>query len=125
QIEERRLEQPRGMGRIWRIAPDGAPKAKLQLTFAKASSAELVASLGHPNGWVRDTAQRLLVERRDPAAIEMLRKPAPQKISGAMYFAPVFKLDPLARLHRLWTLDGLGALDRETLLDALDDADAR
>jgi len=27
-----------------------------------------VKSLGDANGWVRDTAQRLLVEQRDPAA---------------------------------------------------------
>ncbi len=30
---------------------------------SKASPAELVATLSHPNGWWRDTAQRLLVER--------------------------------------------------------------
>ena len=34
--------------------------------MSKATSGELVKNLQHPNGWWRDTAQRLLVERKDP-----------------------------------------------------------
>jgi mono/diheme cytochrome c family protein len=34
-------------------------------------------------------------------------------------------VNPLGRLHALWTLDGLGALDRDTLVKALTDADPR
>ena len=30
-----------------------------------SDSMELVKFLAHPNGWVRDTAQRVLVERDD------------------------------------------------------------
>jgi mono/diheme cytochrome c family protein len=115
QIEERKLEEPRALGRIWRIAPDGAPKANFKaLALARASSSELVARLGDANGWTRDTAQRLLVERRDPAAARELTATAvdPQKPA-------------LARLHALWTLEGAKALDRSTVLVALADADAR
>ena len=36
------------------------------------TSRELVALLVHPNGWVRDTAQRSLVERRDVSAAPAL-----------------------------------------------------
>jgi mono/diheme cytochrome c family protein len=32
--------------------------------------------------------------------------------------------EPLARIHALWTLEGLGAMDKPTLFKALDDADA-
>jgi glucose/arabinose dehydrogenase/mono/diheme cytochrome c family protein len=114
QIEERKLEQPRALGRIWRITADGSPAANFrQVALARASSGELVAKLGDANGWTRDTAQRLLVERRDPAAAKALTATA---------------IDPqqpaLARLHALWTLDGMGALDRSTVLGALADADA-
>jgi mono/diheme cytochrome c family protein len=54
--------------------------------------------LGHPNGWRRDTAQRLLVERRDQTAVAALEKLA----RGAR--------DPRTRLHALWTLDGIDAI---------------
>ena len=37
-------------------------------------SAQLVETLSHPNGWWRDTAQRLLVERGDSAVVPALNK---------------------------------------------------
>jgi mono/diheme cytochrome c family protein len=65
------------------------------------------------NGWWRDTAQRLLVERNDRAAVPLLVKLA---TSGA---------NPLGRLQALWTLQGMGEIDVDTLRKAVDDADAR
>ncbi len=112
QIEERGLEKPLALGRIWRITPDGAPKAKFDLGLAKASTAELVAKLGDANGWTRDTAQRLLVEQRDPAATAALSKLAVDAAQPAT-----------ARLQALWTLDGTRALGRKTVNAALDDTD--
>jgi glucose/arabinose dehydrogenase/mono/diheme cytochrome c family protein len=117
QIDERGLAEGRGFGRIWRIVPDGAPKANFKnVALARASTAELVDKLGDGNGWVRDTAQRLLVEKRDAAATAALRKTAQDASRPA-----------LARLHALWTLDGIGseALDRATLTATLKDKDAR
>lgn len=80
-------------------------------TLSDASTAELVNTLGHPNAWWRDTAQRLLVERQDRAAIPILKSEIANHKSSI----------PLARLHALWTLDGLKALDEETVLRALRD----
>ena len=40
--------------------------------LAHASPGELVATLSHPNGWRRDTAQRLLVERGAKAVVTAL-----------------------------------------------------
>ncbi len=113
QIEERGLADGIGLGRIWRIVPDNAPKAKFDAGLARATAAQLVEKLSDANGWVRDTAQRLLVEQRDPAAAPLL--------AGVARTAR----DPLARLHALWTLDGLGALDKPTVLRGLADKDAR
>jgi len=113
QIEERNLGQGIGLGRIWRIVPDGAPKANFKSGLATATTAQLVEKLGDANGWVRDTAQRLLVEKRDPAAAVMLRQ------------AATVATHPLARVHALWALDGLGGLDKPTVLAALADQDAR
>jgi len=113
QIKERNLEQPLSLGRIYRIVPDGAPKAAFASNLAGLSAADLVARLADANGWVRDTAQRLLVERRDPAAAAALR--------ALLAATPA----PLGRLHALWTLDGLGALDAALVLRALGDTDIR
>jgi mono/diheme cytochrome c family protein/glucose/arabinose dehydrogenase len=114
QIEERSLEKGVNLGRIWRIVPDGAPKANYQLTLATASPVELTAKLSDPNGWVRDTAQQLLVEKRDPAANVALRRLA---VDAAQ--------PPLARVHALWTLEGTDGLDRGTIAAALADKDPR
>lgn len=112
QIDERKLAEGLHYGRIWRIVPEGAPKAKFDLGLARASATELVNFLTNENGWVRDTAQRLLVEKRDPAATAALAKLA---LDGAK--------PALARLHALWSLDGMGMLDRKTVLAALGDTD--
>jgi len=117
QIEERGLDNGIALGRIWRIVPDGAPKADFKnIALARAATPALIEALGDANGWVRDTAQRLLVERREPAATTALRTTALAAGKPA-----------LARLHALWTLDGIGgdALDRATTLAALADKDPR
>jgi mono/diheme cytochrome c family protein len=115
QIEERGLDKGLGLGRIWRIVPQGAPKAKYDVGLARASIDELVAKLGDPNGWVRDTAQRLLAQKRDGSATKSLR--------AATLDA---SHPPLARLHALWALEGTGeGLDRATVISAMNDKDGR
>lgn len=109
QILDRSLDQPLDLGRIYRIVSDAkSPGPKPQL--AKAASEQLVTSLSHPNGWWRDTAQRLLVERNDPASIAPLKQLVD---AGA---------NALGRLHALWTLEGMRQLDFATLKAALNDA---
>src|SRR5262249_41655325 len=98
-------------GRIWRVVPrDSTPRPPPRWPSGE-SAAPLVSRLADPNGWWRDTAQRLLVERREIAAIGPLRELVRTSSS------------PLARVHALWTLDGLSALDLDTLRDALRDAE--
>jgi len=111
-IAARKLEQPINQGRIWRIVPD--TEKRPQPVRVPKESAERVKLLSHANGWVRDTAQRLLVESADAAAAPALRQAA----SDA-------KSKPLGRLHALWTLDGTGAASPEVLRVALKDADAQ
>lgn len=106
-VRQHVLETPTGMGRIWRIVPDGVkvpPLPKLP-----SGTTALVSQLEQPNGWRRDTAQRLLVQGRDPAAAPAL----------AELFAAT-KL-PQARVHALWTLHGLGQLDPALIEQALGD----
>lgn len=82
-------------GRIWRLAPAGYKQPSAP-RLSKATTAELVAQLENENAWWRETAQRLLLERRADAAIEPLRK----LLHGS-------KLTQ-ARLHALYTLHILG-----------------
>ena len=58
-------------GRIYRIVPADFKRPKLP-RLGKAKTPELVGSLSRPNGWERDTAARLLYERRDPKAVPLL-----------------------------------------------------
>ena len=60
-------------GRIWRVRPKStaAPGGR-RPSLGKAGVPELVGLLGHPNGWWRMTAQRLLVERQDRAVVPLL-----------------------------------------------------
>ena len=111
QILERGLDQPLGRGRIYRIVPEGAPvpAERSRPRFSTETPAQWVEHLSHPNGWWRQTAQRLLVERNERSVVPELRRLA---ISGS---------DPRARLHALWTLDGLDEIDLATLGTAISD----
>ncbi len=109
-ILDRKLEQPFNQGRIWRIVPDGA---KPQTVKLPAESAKIVDFLGHANGVVRDTAQRVLVERKDAAVAPAIAKIA---TNGAT---------PLAKIHALWTLEGMAALTPDVITACLKDKDAK
>ncbi len=102
QVEGRALDQPIGLGRIWRIVPDNAP-LRDDPPPNDADDAALAAMLAHPAGWWRDTAQRLLIERNAISQAPAIRELAQSSD------------DPRARLHALWTLEGLDLL---TLGDA-------
>jgi putative membrane-bound dehydrogenase-like protein len=106
------LRRGRDQGRIYRIAPTGfSPRKPPQLSHA--TTAELVATLEHPDGWWRDTAHRLLFERQDPAAIGQLQT-----------LAAASKSD-VTRVHVLWSLFGLKALTDDMLTKALSEPSAR
>jgi putative membrane-bound dehydrogenase-like protein len=88
------------MGRIYRIAPK-TPLAKhgMRPAMSKMSAVELVAHLESTNGWHRQTAQRILLERQDKSAIPALRNLAAKSAN------------PVGRAQALWMLEGLGALE--------------
>ncbi len=108
QIVARKLEQPVGYGRIYRVMHDTTSRDTTR-PFANALPAQLVDALSHPNGWRRDTAQRLLVERGAKSVV-----PALTTLATAAS-------DWRARLHALWTLDGIDAIQPAAVMAALDD----
>jgi mono/diheme cytochrome c family protein len=111
-IRTHNLAQGIHFGRIYRVVHEST-RRDARPSLSKATPAALVDLLSHPNGWHRDTAQRLLVERGDrsvvPALTAQVRASAP----------PV---EPRTKLHALWTLDGLDALEPSLVVDALGDA---
>jgi putative membrane-bound dehydrogenase-like protein len=101
-IKERGLEQPVGLGRIWRVVHTSTKRDTLP-RLSTESPAKLVAELSSANGWRRYKAQQILVERRDTTIAPALRTIASRSANE------------IARLHALWTLDGIGAIDDATL----------
>lgn len=108
QAESRGIDKVISCGRIYRVTHSAkAPSPVPKLSYATWQ--ELVAQLGHANGWRRDTAQRLLIERNEPKSASALASVVSKHNS------------PLARLHALWTLEGMRKLEPETLMEALED----
>ena len=99
-------------GRIYRIVPDDFKQPPAP-RLAKARTLDLAMNLAHFNGWHRDTAARLLCEQASPATAPLL--------SNMLQLAR----SPLARLHALATLDGLGTLEEAHVARGLRDEDDR
>ncbi len=106
-IEPTGMQHVAGHGRVWRLVhkdfkPGPQPK------MIGETPAQLIAHLTHPNGFWRDTAQRMLIVKNDksvvPALIALLKSD-----------------NHLARLHALWTLEGLDAITPEILRAAMKD----
>lgn len=101
-------------GRLWRVRPVDRvgrqrPGTVVRAQLFQAKNDALVRLLGSDNGWWRETAQRLLIERNAQDMVPALRRIFTEQRNTK------------ARLHALWTLDGLGALDEKTLITALRD----
>ena len=112
QVERNGLQNNTNRGRVWRLVhKDFTPGPQPKMLDEK--SAQLVAHLEHPNGFWRDTAQKLLVVRQDQSVVPALQTMA----RGSK--------NPLARMHAMWTLEGLGALDAALAREKLKDENPR
>jgi len=107
QIEAHELQKEIGRGRIYRLRHESFEPGS-QPRMLEETPAQWVQHLSHPNGWWRDTAQKLLVLRRDLSVVPALEKLASSDAT-----------DSRPRLHALWTLEGLSALREELILRAL------
>jgi mono/diheme cytochrome c family protein/glucose/arabinose dehydrogenase len=110
-IEQYQLDKVVKKGRIWRISYDGMPRRTAPPRMLNETPAQLVKHLSDANGWWRDTAQQLLVLAQDKSVVPALTQLA--RTSS----------DPLARIHALWTLEGLGAADATLIRELLKHAD--
>lgn len=96
-------------GRIYRVMPANSSYKKATPALSKAGSDSLVQLFAHPNQWYAQQAHRLLVERQDKSVI-----PALKKMFG--------HADPRARIHVLYVLEALHALDLSIVKKALADS---
>jgi uncharacterized protein len=97
--------------RLYRVQHKEAIKLPAY-TLDASKPAELVKMLEHPNGWVRDTANRLLSETRPAAVVPAMASLA--KSSSSRY----------GRIEALYALNNQGQLDGATLQAGLNDRDA-
>lgn len=115
QIMTKGLDKNIKRGRIYRLlyegmSPGPAPK------MLDESTQKLVAYLAHSNGWWRDNAQKEIIIRQDKSVVGSLKQIA----LGQHSILPESP-DVLTRIHALWTLEGLTALDKPLLLTLLYD----
>ena len=111
-VDQYQLDKVVRHGRIWRLTYDGKERDKTMPHMNDETPSQLVAHLSHPNGWWRDTAQQLLVLKQDKSVVPALKDLAKSN-------------NQLARIHALWTLEGLNALDAVTVRQFLSDSDPK
>lgn len=103
-------------GRIYRIVGPNGRRLKVA-SLADLSTKQLIEQLNSPNGWNRETAHRLLLERRDSTTIRALQQNVKTSDSA------------LGRMHSLWLVSLLAPPDSikavATLITGLNDTDSR
>jgi putative membrane-bound dehydrogenase-like protein len=98
------------MGRIYRVKPANIPYKTVNINLNAVSSIKLLDYLSYENGWYRTHAHRLLLERQDKSVV---------KTAQNLFYK---SKDPRTRLHLLYLLEGLNALDLSVIKKGLQDS---
>lgn len=106
QLGNKKLDTLQNAGRILKVVSK-TNKLNSIPDLSKASSKDLVALLSHPNGWLRDRSQQLLIQKNDKTIVKDLI--ALTKINN----------DFSTAIHALYVLDGLKALTFGTLTEVI------
>jgi putative heme-binding domain-containing protein len=99
----------RSNGRVYRLRAAGAAPVK-PFDLASKSTDQLIDLLSHPNRWFRDTAKRLLGDRKDATAVPRLTSMMKEGTGQAA-------------LEALWALNLCGGFNDRAALAALGHAD--
>jgi mono/diheme cytochrome c family protein/glucose/arabinose dehydrogenase len=110
-VKEHRLDENFGRGRIWRLRHKDF-KPGPQPRMLEETPAQLVKHLSHPNGWWRDTAQKLLILKGDKSVVPALKSLVKSGSTDA-------------KVHALWTLEGLDSADKALLSSSIKDSEPR
>ena len=111
-VEQYHLDRNFGRGRIWRLTHKGYTPGP-QPHMLHETPAQLVKHIEHPNGWWRDTAQKLLVLKGDKSVVPALLN--------------LTRTHPnnVVRVQALWTLEGLDSIDPPLIRERMKDKDAK
>lgn len=106
QLAGKKLDTLQNAGRILKVVsktikPNPIPD------LSKATSQELVALLSHPNGWLRDRAQQLLIQKKD------------KKVVKDLLGLTQIDNELATSIHALYVLEGMNALSFDILNDIL------
>ena len=99
-----------GAGRIYRLKARNAISAVKASDLSRLSTPELVKRLSDPNKWTRQTALRLIGDRKDATIVPELKQIVAQETGQVA-------------LEALWALCLAGGLDEATALKTLEHAD--
>ncbi len=126
-IVRKELDKNIGKGRIYRIVHEDIKPDTNKPNLLGKKASELIEYLSHKNGWYRNTAQKLIILKDDQSVIEKLKEYA---LDNTSIFDGFFDADEdkdlgIGRVHALWTLEGLGVIDKELLKAKFADEDAR
>lgn len=106
QLANKKLDTLQNAGRILKVV-NKTTKLYAIPDLAKASNKELLTLLSHPNGWLRDRAQQLLIQKKDNTIIKDLV--ALTQMNNEYSTA----------IHALYVLDGLNVLTFRIISDVL------
>jgi mono/diheme cytochrome c family protein len=106
QLANKKLDTLQNAGRILKVI-NKSTKLHSIPDLAKATPKGLVALLSHPNGWVRDRSQQILIQKKDLTIAKDLIALA--KTNNEFSSA----------IHALYVLDGLNALNFGTVSEII------
>lgn len=112
-VEEKGHDKFHSRGRIYKIIHEEEEPGPMPKMLGK-SAADLIGYLAHPNGWWRNTAQKLIVLKNDLTVMGTLER-----------LVESDKAPDIQRLHALWTLEGLDAVSKDLLKRIVVDRDPR
>jgi mono/diheme cytochrome c family protein len=112
-IEQYQLDKVINLGRIWRLTHKDFERDKTKPRMYEQTSAELLTHLKHPNGWWRDMAQQVLVQRKD------------QSVAPALVAIARSSDNLVERFHALWVLEGIGSLETALVKTLMRDPEPR
>ena len=123
-VQEKGYDKFFGRGRIYRVVHETMEPGPAPVLLEK-SAEELLDYLDHPNGWWRYTAQKLIVLKGDKSVVPELKHTVAGNESILTQIFQIEKDYGIERLHALWTLEGLDAIDKSVLKVAFKDVDPR
>ncbi len=106
QLGLKKLDTLQNAGRILKITST-VTKTSPVPDLSRATTAQLVALLNHPNGWLRDRSQQLLIQKKDPLAVKPLLA---LTTTSSEY---------LSAVHALYVLDGMNSLSFSSLTQVI------